>query len=259
MRFQRFALEDVSRRPNDRGRRKSVPEPPRLICCVGFLDDAWWHRAHWAFGRGRNVRDPITVGMRAPAGQLLVFSEETIYGFGCKPEYFMWTTPVDRRLFAADKKTRIVPLPQKGEQPKQAFLRPPNRTFATRWSRGVPLHVRAMVLAGETLFIAGPPQTVREGPPESFVRKNRLTPDQARTALQAWEGRSGALLRAVSAANGKTIAERKLDCPPVFDGMIAAYGRIYMATVDGKVVSLAGAPPDADGAERRSGKDEPGG
>jgi len=32
----------------------------------------------------------------------------------------------------------------------------------------------------------------------------------------------------------------KLNAPPVFDGLIAAGGRLYLATTDGKMVCLAG-------------------
>ena len=100
------------------------------------------------------------------------------------------------------------------------------------------MHVRAMVLASDTLFIAGPPNVAPEGPPERFSRKNRLTPAQAQAALDAWEGRSGALLWAVAADDGERLAEHRLDSPPVFDGMAAAGGRLYLSTMDGKVVCL---------------------
>ena len=45
---------------------------------------------------------------------------------------------------------------------------------------------------------------------------------------------------AVSAADGKKLAEQKLDSPPVFDGLIAAGGRLYLATTDGRVLCFAG-------------------
>ena len=92
-----------------------------------------------------------------------------------------------------------------------------------------------MVLAGDTLFIAGPPDLVDE---EQAVRKLTEAEAQARLAEQAasQNGRKGALLRAISAKDGSSLAEYKLDVPPVFDGMIAAYGRLIWATVDGHVV-----------------------
>ena len=44
---------------------------------------------------------------------------------------------------------------------------------------------------------------------------------------------------AFSASDGKQLAERKLASPPVWDGMAAAGGRLYLSTMDGKVVCFA--------------------
>jgi len=108
------------------------------------------------------------------------------------------------------------------------------------WSQQLPLMVRAMVLAGKTLFIAGPPDVVDEQkafyqPDDAAIRAGLA---QQRAAL---DGRQGALLWAVSAADGTRLAEYKLDCLPRWDGMAAANGRFYLSTTDGKVLCFAGA------------------
>jgi hypothetical protein len=46
------------------------------------------------------------------------------------------------------------------------------------------------------------------------------------------------VLRVYSAADGKTLAEQPLDAPPVFDGLIAASGCLFLSTTDGRVVCL---------------------
>ena len=56
--------------------------------------------------------------------------------------------------------------------------------------------------------------------------------------MAAFEGRGGAVLRVHSTADGSVLAEQKLDAPPVFDGLIAAKGRLYMSSVDGTVLCL---------------------
>jgi hypothetical protein len=51
----------------------------------------------------------------------------------------------------------------------------------------------------------------------------------------------------MSAVGGEPLAEYPLESPPRFDGMAAAEGSIYMATVDGRVLCLAGSkqePPN---------------
>ena len=94
--------------------------------------------------------------------------------------------------------------------------------------------VRAMALADKTLFVVGPPDLVDE----DTAASGRDTPDvQAALAQQtdAWFGKKGSMLWAVSAEDGKRLAEYKLDALPVFDSMAAASGRLYFATTDGKV------------------------
>jgi hypothetical protein len=56
----------------------------------------------------------------------------------------------------------------------------------------------------------------------------------------SFDGRLGARLVSVSAKDGKKLAERTLDSPPVFDGMIAAGGRLLVALEDGSLVCLTG-------------------
>jgi len=43
----------------------------------------------------------------------------------------------------------------------------------------------------------------------------------------------------VSAKDGAKLAERALDVPPVFDGLIVAHRRLYMTTTDGRIVCFA--------------------
>ena len=56
--------------------------------------------------------------------------------------------------------------------------------------------------------------------------------------LAAFEGRLGSRLWTISAADGKTIAEHELAETPIFDGMIAFGGRIYMCTQRGEILCL---------------------
>ncbi|KPJ69833.1 MAG: hypothetical protein AMS14_11240 [Planctomycetes bacterium DG_20] len=86
----------------------------------------------------------------------------------------------------------------------------PYRLFALKrgegqqqWAKPAAIQVRAMVLADKVLFVAGPPAGDGAEAPG---------PDRA------------ALLLAIS-----------VDSAPVFDGLAAAGGRLYLATVDGQV------------------------
>ena len=89
------------------------------------------------------------------------------------------------------------------------------------WEQDIPLRVRAMALAGRTLFVAGVPDvTDPEDPLASFA------------------GRKGGLLQAFSAADGKKLAEYALPSPPVWEGVAAAGGRLYVATAAGGLLCL---------------------
>ena len=55
--------------------------------------------------------------------------------------------------------------------------------------------------------------------------------------VKALESDQGGKLLAVSPSDGKTIADIQLKSPPVFDGMIAADGQIFISQKNGSMVS----------------------
>ena len=83
----------------------------------------------------------------------------------------------------------------------------------------IPVLARALVLAGDTLLLAGPPDF--------------FSTDEPAAALK---GRKGGMLYVLSTAQGRKQAEYILESPPVLDGMAAAGGRLYMAAMNGDVV-----------------------
>ena len=54
-------------------------------------------------------------------------------------------------------------------------------------------------------------------------------------------GGEGTLL-ALSTADGRTLSRGKVE-PPVWDGLAAAYGRLYLSTRKGGVICLGGKSP----------------
>ena len=96
-----------------------------------------------------------------------------------------------------------------------------------------------MVLAGKTLFIAGPPDILDEE--EAFRRVGDPKMDTKLAEQDAvLNGERGAALWAVSAEDGKKLAEYQLDSLPVFDSLIATDGRLYLATTDGEIICFRG-------------------
>jgi hypothetical protein len=94
-----------------------------------------------------------------------------------------------------------------------------------------------MVLAGRTLFLAGPPAIVDD---EQAFR----TPDdptirtQLASQAAALRGELGGQIVALSAADGRLLAAHELGAAPTFDGMAAAAGRLYLTTLAGQVLCL---------------------
>ena len=54
------------------------------------------------------------------------------------------------------------------------------------------------------------------------------------------ESEQAALLLAVSTSDGTELAQHQLDASPVFDGMAAASGRLYISLENGHLVCMEG-------------------
>ena len=98
-----------------------------------------------------------------------------------------------------------------------------DRSGKKRWSLRVPVRVTSMVLAGDTLFAAGTPDVIDPDDPWA-----------------AYEGKRGGRLLALSAEDGKILAEYELEAPPVLDGLAAARGCLWVSTIDGRVTCFRG-------------------
>ena len=260
MRTQAFDLE--GKPVNIAGARdiqQQAGEGAHLFCPTGFLDGSWWHRSYWVYGRSfaSGATGYPMAGRFAPSGKLMVFDDTTVYGYTRKPQYFRWTTPLERHLFASSKEPEILRKPRK---PKKPAKKPAAKTkqrvskmlllsretqdakIAHQWTQDLPLVVQAMVLADDTLFVAGPPDVTDEVKLlASFDQPDtqKLLARQAATL----DGEEGSLLWAVSTTDGKKLAARRLEGLPVFDGMAAAGGRLFLSTADGSVVCLGKSGP----------------
>ena len=90
-----------------------------------------------------------------------------------------------------------------------------------------------MALAGNTLVIAGVPDIAKKTEDQKVLEF--VNPEEA---LDAYFGGKGGILRTVSKSDGKVLREIKLPAAPVFDGLSAAFGHIYVSLKDGSVLCL---------------------
>ncbi len=187
----------------------------------GFLDNSWFNRTFWMYSA---TWPGYYIAHRgAKTGQLLVVGPKNTYAVQAYPsrnlQSPLFTPGRKGYLLFADKNDNepLLDSRTRGTTKGWGFTRrdPPV------WHDWVPVRVRAMVLAGSTLFVAGPPDVVDSSDP-----------------MAAFEGRSGSMLWPVSTEDGSRLAEYTLDSPPVFDGMIAADKKLFISMVDGSVVCL---------------------
>jgi len=220
-----------------------------VFSTAGLLDGSWYNRTFWMYSK----RWPgYQLANQAPkTGQLLVFDDEKTYAvrtfyrrnvhspmfFPGKEGYLLFAdlnTTEPQIVGEPGSRKPLAWLPQ-SHIPREGNpgLDDVNRGFGadkgigyTRaeppiWTQWLDMRIRAMVKAGDTLFVAGPPDVLDSKDPYA-----------------AFEGRKGACILAISAKDGKELYEVPLEYPPVFDGMIVASGRLFVSLQDGSLISL---------------------
>jgi len=223
-----------------------------IFSTAGLLDDSWYNRTFWMYSK----RWPgFQLANQAPkSGQLLVVDAEKTYAvrvfyrrnvhspmfFPAKEGYLLFADLNTNEPQIVGEQGATKPLrwlPQSDYErgggreswklEQEAFgldkMIGYTRAQPPLWTSWLPVRIRAMVKAGDVLFVAGPPDVLDHKDPYA-----------------AFESRKGAHIVAVSARDGKKLAELSLEHPPIFDGLIAANGRLFACLEDGRVICLAG-------------------
>lgn len=192
-----------------------------VFATSGFLDDSWFNRTYWMYSE--TWPGFYIANRAAKTGQILCVDEKNTYAVQAFPRRNLQSP-----LFTPDKKGYLLFCDDNGNEPvmPEYTRNVPKGIGFTRkrppvWFLWVPVRIRALVAAQNALFIAGPPDV--------------LDPEDP---MASFEGRLGGVLWAVSKQTGEKLAEYKLDSPPVFDGMSAAGGKLYLSTRDGKVICM---------------------
>jgi len=207
-----------------------------LFSSDGFLSGAWWHRTYWIYGTEFRSGAPgwFLSGRKFPAGKLLAMNDTTVFGYGMKPDNYRWSTPLGYHLFAAEKDAGPVPIAGRKRVSRPGAV--PGAKFARIWAQDIPIHGRAMAVTDNALFVAGPSAVMDEGKMYAQLSPTGPPPAQLLDAEAAFKGERGGKLLVVKLGDGTTTAEYSLTSPPVFDGLIAAKGRLFMAAMDGAVL-----------------------
>ncbi|MHC4200301.1 MAG: outer membrane protein assembly factor BamB family protein, partial [Planctomycetota bacterium] len=217
-------------------------DAPHIFSSVGFVDDLWWQRAYQVYaptsesGFGGWFRP----GNRAPAGRLVALRGDTVHGFGRTTPYdcfdnFAGLNLKRYHVFSAPAK----PVVRRGEFETvdwgKRTVKRKGEVIKYNWSRDVGVRARALAVAGNSIFLAGP-RNVLYGVGPREIRKARAL---VREHADEFAGREGARLVIVSTRDGRKLGEMALGAAPVHQGLVAADGALYMTTVDGRAVCLA--------------------
>jgi outer membrane protein assembly factor BamB len=212
-----------------------------LFSPIGLLDDTWWHRGYWT------INDQFTshwsgwwrVGNSTPSGRILSYDDGLVFGYG-RSEYVggntgQWRGGEHYQLFSIDRHGTIPAVPPKDPKNRRDKGKP--AVLKYDWTQRLPLLAKALVVTSESVFVAGPPDVVDT---EEETGEGALVLNNPQEVLDAWSGKKGGMLWAVSREDGSKKAAYELQSPPVFDGMAAAEGSLYLSTTDGRVVCFRG-------------------
>jgi outer membrane protein assembly factor BamB len=220
---------------------------PHLIPSHGFLQAIPQHRSFWTIDT--MLHYDIPTGQGGIHGDILAIDGSRFYEVrGYTPGRTSWFDPrtAGYTLYAGTYGMPAEPAADaaavaRGKRPaKQAAANqaaanqaarrkaragnqgPSNVAPSTKlWATSIPLTGKAIVLAGDVLFVAGTPVVF----PEDDLAK-------------AYEGRMGGILWAGSASTGEKLAQYTLDAPPAWDSLAAADGMLFLSLADGRVVCL---------------------
>ncbi|MHC4501805.1 MAG: outer membrane protein assembly factor BamB family protein [Planctomycetota bacterium] len=187
-----------------------------IYASTGLLDDTWFHRQGWSMGKAR--------------GQLIVYGAGGCYSVGTP-----YTGLKRRRKGKFQQFNQVGHFHQKFARYKEEFF-PFGSTIAAHaakggkggqsWSITEKFQPRAMVLAKDKLYLAGWLDSMR------IELKSGRPKDPANPDVHE------SVLRVYSAGTGRRVAERRLESDPVFDGMGAAYGSLFVSLRNGKLLRL---------------------
>jgi hypothetical protein len=210
---------DLSLKANKR------PKFAMIVANTGLLEDCWGHRWNWELG-----------GMDT-FGKLLVFNGQMAYGIQTYYTFLKYDTSIqpDKHTGHLHQKyaryrpdqfpigTRLFAQENRKSENRESNRRQRRTLNANRhgWNRRALVQFRAMVLADNALFAAGWKDSVKMFEKDPYSKNDSV-------------------LVVMSTTNGEVLREYALETEPVFDGMAAAYGKLYLSLKDGSVVCSGG-------------------
>ena len=202
MRTMQLDPDDISRQPAKAG-------GDFLTAAGGGLaDETWFNTSFWRYGKS--------------SAQMFAFDGQAAYGvraikkFGTKSyPHDIYTAGTGYRLFAAGLGSAGAAGAAKADRRGKGKPAPAK----DRWEQRIAIRAEGLVLTNGHLCVAGAPDVVDEKDPWA-----------------AFEDRKGGRLAVFDRQDGKRLCEAQLPSAPIYDGLSAAAGRLYLALKNGAVV-----------------------
>jgi hypothetical protein len=224
-----------------------------LITTTGFVDDDYFHRGYWSWSH--NLNRYRTAWVRA-AGFIMAIDGQKAYAYARKREYYIGHIKgFERHLCSMDLIPKQEPLHKEpGTTPSQGRYsrmigKYIEKGVKLHWSDDIPILVKAMTVAHDKLIVSGPAFSLN---PSAFLVDESTDDILLGTALSNRSAASEVITKADKGLKGeipprlmiydKNSGEQRfsmeLESIPVFDGMIAASGKLYIGLEDGTVVCM---------------------
>jgi hypothetical protein len=184
---------------------------PHLYSTSRLLDDWEHNRSYWILGTGDITRTPVAYpwiirsDLAVPFGLMMTFDDKTVWavhrGWAKKRVKFGPSIVAMPRPVPSDRANFVSDF--------QKRTSAQNDVTGLSWKMDMSKRVRAMLCADNTLVIGG--RNVKRG-----------------------------FLQTLSTNRGEVLDEQPLEASPVWDGLAAAQGRLYIALENGIVMCLGG-------------------
>ena len=190
-----------------------------IIPTGGFLDGEPQHRTCWTLASSMS---------RAISGDIMVSDGAEYYEVRGFPIYANHSYFDPRKngytLFAGLLGPNAAPKNPTNNRRNARKKNARGEAGKEMWHLNIPITGKAIAKAGDVVLVAGEPMKFEDNHYENYVA--------------SYSGKLGGRLIAVSATNGKPIAQYKLSAAPAWDGMAVANNRLYIALKDGTVQCL---------------------
>ncbi len=193
----------------ERDLRLETPARPHLYSTSSLLDEWGHNRSYWILGTGDLSRTPVAYpwivhsNLGVPFGLMMAFDEDTVWGV--RRAGGRRGNRIEDGIYAMSRRDPSDPANFLPDFQRRTTSK--GQTTGISWESGLKKEARAIIRAGDKVVVAG-------------------------------RDTEGGFTRTLSARNGAVLDEQSLEASPVWDGVAAAGGKLYLSLENGVIVCL---------------------